>query len=879
MNKKHLISQLSGFILFTVFLSYPLDVSPASDNGSKPAPQITIRLDKGILALEPLNRNAVRVRFSQEDSKPMNELVYIEKRAVPKHKITESSQSLSLTLEGLVVIFDKQSQSLQFYDKKGNILLREKIGGRIMKKSKIQDEPIYMVEQQFISPSDEYIYGTGQFQDGYLNIRGLTRRLTQVNSQISIPFILSNKGYGLLWNNYGLTDFNPADSSILLVSAKDEGETFMVNATSTSGNRQEIRNLNFFTAIFDVPEDGDYSLLLDVGRTMASKYYVSIDGKNLVDLNNMWLPPTTSLIVSLKKGKHFVEVQGERNDKPVLYWKKVTDETVFRSPVAQALDYTVFAGTADEVISSYRSLTGTVPMMPLWSLGYIHSRERYHTQDELLENARQFRQRQIPVDVIVQDWQYWGKYGWNAMKFDETRYPNPITMTAELHDMNMRLMLSVWSKIDRNSEVGRLMAEKGYYITGTDWVDFFNPAAAEMYWNNFRSRLLPLNIDAWWLDATEPENDDLRNRRVNNDTTPGEVYRNIYSLMVNKTVYEGLRRDVPENRSFILTRSGFSGIQRYGAATWSGDVGNDWETLRRQITGGLGQMATGVPWWTYDAGGFFRPQDQYSNAEYHERFLRWLQASVFLPLMRVHGYMSETEPWRYGEEVERISKQYIAFRYRLLPYIYSQAAGVSFAGSTLMRPLIMDFPTDSMALEQKGQWMFGKSLLVAPVTKAQAKQWTVYLPESSDWYDFWTGEKYNGGQYIEKEAPIDIIPLYVKAGSIVPFGPKVQYAAEKKWDNLEIRIYEGADGEFTLYEDENDNYNYEKGMYSTIEFKWIDAKRTLKIGERKGKFNGMLNNRNFQIVIVTMDHGIGTETTKHIERTVKYTGKEMKIVF
>lgn len=339
-------------------------------------------------------------------------------------------------------------------------------------------------------------------------------------------------------------------------------------------------------------------------------------------------------------------------------------------------------------------------MMPLWSLGYIHCRERYNTQAELLENAREFKQRKLPIDVIVQDWQYWGKHGWNAMRFDEERYPNPEKMMQELHDMDMRLMISVWSKIDAQSEVGKQAKENGYYIPGSDWIDFFNVDAAAFYWQHFRSGLLKYGIDAWWQDATEPKNDDLRNRRINNGQTPGEVYRNVYPMFVSKTIYEGLRKDDPNRRAMIFTRSGFSGMQRYAAATWSGDVGYDWETLRRQIAGGLGQMAAGLPWWTYDAGGFFRPGDQYTNPEYHEQFIRWLQAGTFLPLMCVHGYMSNTEPWRYGKKVEHIVARYLDLRYRLLPYIYSQNAAISFRGSTLMRPLVMDFPKDSLALEQ-----------------------------------------------------------------------------------------------------------------------------------------------------------------------------------
>ena len=602
-NKRKYIRTTGIILLFCVALLNTACVSKQKE-------KVVLELKQGLLSLIPLNQNAVRVQFSQPGSAPMEELIYTEKLPVPEYEVTEDKQSLVLSLDGISVEFDKGMEVLTFKDANKRIILQEKVGGRFMKVSSVQNEPTYQVEQRFVSPKDEYIYGTGQFQDGYLNIRGLTRRLTQVNTQISIPFILSSKGYGLLWNNYGLTDFNPADQFVELTPANASGEAVTVNTTGTSGNVRETRQTYSFTASVDVPRSGSYSLLLDVGQRMARKYYLVIDGQKIVDVNNLWLPPTTSAIVELTAGKHDIEVQGERNDKPVLYWRPVSEETVFRSSVAQMLDYTVFAGNGDEVIASYRELTGPAPMMPLWSLGYIHCRERYNTQAELLENAREFRERKLPIDMIVQDWQYWGKYGWNAMKFDEDRYPDPGSMMKELHEMDVRLMISVWSKIDAQSEVGKQAKEKGYYIPGSDCIDFFNPDAAAFYWQNFRTGLLKYGIDAWWQDATEPENDDLQNRRINREQTPGEVYRNVYPMYVSKTIYEGLRQDDPDRRAMIFTRSGFSGMQRYAAATWSGDVGHDWETLRRQVVGGLGQMATGLPWWTYDAGGFFRPGDQ-----------------------------------------------------------------------------------------------------------------------------------------------------------------------------------------------------------------------------------------------------------------------------
>ena len=403
-------------------------------------------------------------------------------------------------------------------------------------------------------------------------------------------------------------------------------------------------------------------------------------------------------------------------------------QTTFRSPVAEAVDYTVFLGTPDEIIASYRYLTGEAPLMPEWALGYIHCRERFHSSDEILQTAKRFRDEQLPLSLIVQDWQYWGKYGWNSMQFDETYYPDPKALTDSLHAMDVRLMLSVWSKIDKRSDVGQQMERDAYYIPGTDWVDFFNPDAAAAYWKHFRERLVPLGIDAWWQDATEPENDDLVGRRVNNGRWAGERVRNVYPLLVNKTVYEGLVEACVT--PMILTRCGFPGIQRYGSALWSGDVGNDWKALRYQITAGLGVQAAGIPWWTYDAGGFFRPANQYTDSAYIERMLRWIEVSVYLPLMRVHGYMSNTEPWNYGPEAQKAIAACLQQRQKLQPYLQWCARQVSEKGYTLMRPLFFDFANDPEALRQDCEYMFGPSLLISPVTEPGVTEWRTYLPKS-----------------------------------------------------------------------------------------------------------------------------------------------------
>jgi len=696
---------------------------------------------KGQVTVQTIARNAVRVQYTEGTAakSDLPDWIYV------KHG-TERSRDVKVKVDA----------------KRQQIVIRDK-GGKAVFTAFSHHFHDGEATLAFATAADECLFGLGQFQDGYSNVRGLSRRLTQVNTQISLPMLISSKGYGILWNNYGLTEFNPCSQTVRLEKRQGEGTSEVVNVTSTEGGKREVRQRNIFEATIDIAESGDYSLLLDVGQKMARRHNLCIDGQPVIEMQNLWLPPTASKIVHLEKGRHALTAELTKDDKPVLYYDKVKDQTMFRSPVSTAVDYTVFVGSPDEIIATYRELTGECPMMPKWALGYIHCRERFHSSKEILETARRFKQEQMPISLIVQDWQYWGKYGWNSMKFDEEHYPDPKALTDTLHQMDIRLMLSVWSKIDKNSEVGRQMVHDNYYIPGTDWIDFFNPQAAASYWQNFRERLLPLGIDAWWQDATEPENDDLVGRRVNNGKWSGEQVRNVYPLLVNKTVYEGL---VEAGREpMILTRCGFPGIQRYGSALWSGDVGNDWETFRRQITAGLGVQAAGVPWWTYDAGGFFRPGNQYNNQDYIERMLRWIQTSVYLPLMRVHGYMSNTEPWNYGEEAKRIIATSLDEREKLRPYIEACAERVSKEGYTLMRPLVFDFADDPEALQQKYEYMFGPSLLISPITEPGVKEWKTYLPKNKGgWKDARTGRHYDGGQTITTQAFKECIPVFVRVG-------------------------------------------------------------------------------------------------------------------
>ena len=738
---------------------------------------------KGRLKVSKVARNAVRIQYTTDNAKTnvLPDWLYV------KHDEVES-QDISTQI-------DAEEQTITIKDKNGKPVFKAT-------QHQLIDGAATLA---FDSPEDEFLFGLGQFQDGYSNVRGLSRRLTQVNTQISMPMVLSNLGYGVLWNNYGMTEFNPSETSVRLERSQETGvrsqenrpeaEKEVVDVTTTEGNKKEVRERHIFEAEIDIEEAGMYALLLDVGQKMARRHNLCIDGVPVIEMQNLWLPPTASKIVLLDEGRHKLTAELTKDDQPTVYYHLIKDETVFRSPVATAVDYTVFVGTPDEIIATFRELTGPCPLIPKWALGYIHCRERFHSSQEILETANRFKAEQMPVSMLVQDWQWWGKHGWNAMQFDEDNYPDPKALTDSLHKMDIRLMLSVWSKIDKTSEVGQQMERDGYYIPGTDWIDFFNPEAAAAYWKNFNERLVPTGIDAWWQDATEPENDDLAGRRVNNGRWSGEQVRNVYPLLVNKTVFEGLcslelrtesvefATAFPQAQSsmavanstlytlhspFILTRCGFPGIQRYGSALWSGDVGNDWNTFRRQIVAGLGVQAAGHPWWTYDAGGFFRPHDQYTNQDYIERMLRWIETSVYLPLMRVHGYMSDTEPWNYGDEAKQIIAGCLKEREQLRPYIEACAERVAKEGYTLMRPLVFDFADDERALRQSCEYMFGPELLVSPVTEPGVTKWRTYLPkQAGGWTEIHTNEHFDGGQYVTTKVNKAYIPVFRRNQELV----------------------------------------------------------------------------------------------------------------
>jgi alpha-D-xyloside xylohydrolase len=604
------------------------------------------------------------------------------------------------------------------------------------------------------------------------------------------------------------------------------------------------------------------------------------------------------------------------NYSPTLF-EDSTELTSFKSDVGDGVDYYFMYGkNADGVVACMRNLTGQAPMFPLWTYGYWQSKERYKSQDELVGVVKKYRELGVPLDGIIQDWQYWGNnYLWNAMEFLNPEFYDPQKMVDDVHNLNAHMIISIWNSFGPMTKPYRELDKinalfnietwpqsgsekwppKKDYPSGVRVYDPYNPAARDIYWKYLNDGIFKLGMDGWWMDSSEPDHFNPKPSDFDTKTYLGSFrkVRNAFPLMSVGGLSQHQRAVTSDKRVFILTRSAFAGQQRYGANTWSGDIVASWETLRNQISAGLNFSLCAIPQWNCDLGGFFlwNFKKPLENPEYRELHARWIQFGTFCPMMRSHGEGAPREIYQFGKKGEKIydsDEKYINLRYSLLPYIYSTSWDVTAHQSTFMRALVMDFAADKQALDINDEFMFGKSLLVCPVTKSlytkdgkedfsTIKSRDLYLPKGCDWIDFWTGEKQTGGQKISKETPLDIIPLYVKAGSILPIGPKVQYATEKKWNNLEIRVYEGADGEFTLYEDENDNYNYEKGVYSTITFTWNDAKKTLTINDRKGSFPGMLSEHKFNIVRVAKSKGTGTTAVEKYDKEVTYAGKKVTI--
>ena len=575
------------------------------------------------------------------------------------------------------------------------------------------------------------------------------------------------------------------------------------------------------------------------------------------------------------------------------------NEMRWASEFGKAIDYYFCYGdgTISSAMKAYRHLTGDAPLMPKWMLGFWQCKERYASQEELLGVAKRYRDMKVPVDGIIQDWQYWppGDNTWGSHQFDPARYPDPVAMFKELHDEHYHALISVWAKFDLNSANSKeLNANGGMFPQITryvfppgqgQWYDPFADKGRELYWKQINEQLFAKGVDGWWLDAPEPEINGMAFRTYDTPLGKGYEVYNAYPLMHSKGIYEGQRATTNEKRVVILTRSAYAGQQRNSAITWSGDIQGTWQVLKNQIPAGLNFSLSGIPYWNTDTGGFFGNRSagngNPTNPQYQELFARWFQFSAFCPMFRVHGSYGLNpgkEIWRFDDKTQNIMRQYLNLRYRLLPYLYSVAWDVTANGQTFMRPLVMDFAGDPQAANVGSEYLFGPSILVTPVTTAGATRQPVYLPAGKGpWINFWTGAMAIGGQSVETEAPVDTLPLYVRPGSILPLGPLLQYSSEKPADPIELRIYAGANGSFTLYEDEGDSYRYEKGAFATIPLAWDDATQTLTIGPRRGEYPGMLKDRTFNIVLVKENHGQGVAVVDSPDRTIKYAGAEMRV--
>ena len=569
------------------------------------------------------------------------------------------------------------------------------------------------------------------------------------------------------------------------------------------------------------------------------------------------------------------------------------------SEFGKAIDYYFCYGdgTIATAMKAYRQLTGEAPLMPEWELGFWQCKERYASQEELLGVAKKLRDLKVPVDGIIQDWQYWppGTNTWGSHLFDPARYPDPTAMFKELHDEHYHAFISVWAKFDLGSDnskelnaVGGMFPQVTRYIFPPgygQWYDPFSAAGRQTYWKQMRDELFAKGVDGWWLDAPEPEISGMGFRNYTTPMGPGYTVYNAYPLMHSMGIYQGQRAATDQKRVVILTRSAYAGQQRNSAITWSGDIQGTWSVLKSQIPAGLNFSLSGIPYWNTDTGGFFGNRSagngNPANPQYEELFSRWFQFSAFCPMFRVHGAYGLNpgkEIWRFDEKTQGIMRNYLDLRYRLLPYLYSTAWQVTSEGAPFMRPLVVDFVKDKEVVNIGNQYLFGPAIMVTPVTSAGATTQSVYLPAANaPWYNFWTGETTAAGQRVEAAAPVETVPLFVKPGSIIPLGPFLQYSSEKPADPIELRVYRGADGKFTLYEDEGDSYNYEKGKFATIPISWNEASHTLEIGKRSGSFPGMLKERTFNIVWVSANHGGGIPIAEKPDAVVHYTGKSVKV--
>ena len=905
-----------------------------------------------LVRFQVLGENLIRVTATPEkEFADQESLMIVPQENDVEFTVTENDGVLTLATSAVKANVLLSTGEVWFQNADGETLLAEqKGGGKYFEPIEVDGTKGYTFRQVFESPEDEAFYGLGQHQADEFNYKGKNEELFQYNTKVSVPFIVSNKGYGVLMDSYSMMRFgNPADYKQLGEVFKlydAQGKEGCLTGTYVPENGQTIvrdePKLYFeyliepkMEKVVNLPEDfvfynsnvtyegsleaaqtGDYQFIL----YYAGYTTVKVGGETVVPerWRTAWNPNAYKFTVHLEAGvKTPIKVEWQPDGWVSYCGLRVYDVV---DPVQQAkhqwwsemtkqMDWYFIAGdNMDEVISGYRTLTGKAPIMPKWAMGYWQSRERYKTSTEMIEALEGFRKRDIPIDNIVMDWSHWREDDWGGHEFDPERFPDPKAMVDSIHDLNGRMMISVWPKFYVETAHYKEFDEKGWMYTKAyedgvrDWIgkgylygfyDAYDPEARELFWNQMYEHYYPLGIDAWWMDASEPNIRDCTNmeyrKALCGPTALGSSteFFNAYALVNADAIYNGQRGVDPDKRVFLLTRSGFAGLQRYSTATWSGDIATRWEDMKAQISAGLNFAVSGIPYWTMDIGGFcvenryVAAQQEWErtgkeNADYKEwRELntRWFQFGAFCPLYRAHGQFPFREPWEIAPEGHPAYESivyYSKLRYRLMPYIYSLAGMTYFKDYTIMRPLVMDFMADANVLNVSDTYMFGPAFMAAPVYEYGARTREVYFPECEGWYDYYDNEFIAGCQEKTVDAPYGRMPLYVRAGSVLPVGPDMQWSDEKPAEVIDLYVYQGADGSFTLYEDENVNYNYEKGSYAMIDFSYDDETKTLTIGARKGEFPGMLEERIFNIIPVS-------KNGKGNARSVKYTGQSVEV--
>ena len=847
----------------------------------------------------------------------------------------------------LTVTLDLESGRVGYLDNERGLLAME--DHREFTPIEVDGTKAWTVRQVFAAgDEDEGFYGLGQHQADEWDYRGRNEELYQYNTKISVPFVVSSKGYGILWDSYSFCRWgDPRDyaqlGEVFTLYDKDGVEGALTGTyTPAQGDplvrretalAQEFLRTPECDIVQNSPEGFNfggsnvlYEGMIEPHESGLFHFYLYYAGYTKVFVNGeqvmpeiwrtAWNPNARKFECELKEGEKVpvriewqpdggVSYCGLRVLSPVdpaeqakmSWWGEMQDQ----------IDYYFIAGEdIDEVISGYRTLTGKAQIMPKWALGYWQSRERYTTQDEVVGTLAEFRQRGIPVDNIVQDWQYWEADKWGSHEFDATRFPDPKGMVDSVHAMNGRFMISVWPKFYVGTEHFNELDEKGWiYRTAVrdsveDWLgyqqsfyDAYAEGARELFWKQMYDHLYPIGVDAWWMDASEPnihDCTDMDYRKAMCGPTalgPSAQYFNAYALMNAQAIYEGQRATGDNRRVFLLTRNGFAGLQRYSTASWSGDIGTRWEDMKAQISAGLNYSISGIPFWGQDIGGF-SVENRFAMAqrifdysgkvtpdliEWREMQARWHQWGVYCPLYRAHGQWPLREPWNIAPKGDRTYDVIVGvdeWRYRMMPYLYSLTARVHFDDYTLMRPLVMDFTGDAKARGISDQFMCGDAFMVCPVYEYGARSREVYLPEGG-WYDLNDNCRYiAGGESFTAKAPYEYIPVYVRAGQIVPLGPAVQSTAETLNSNIRINVYAGADASFCLYEDDGVSYDYENGAFSRIPLSWNEAEGTLTIGAREGSFEGMATERHFLVCLTTPS---GTRTPV----AVNYDGNETNI--